>query len=125
MATRARIAYRYTDGSYVSAYHHWDGYLDGLGLLLTEHYTDPNVIEKCIQKGNASTWKSDPEHNDYYHNERCMTHADTNALMEDAWNMDEEYLYVYSEKLQGWSVRFRNGDSTRISAESILSAREK
>ena len=26
MATRARIAYRYTDGSYVSAYHHWDGY---------------------------------------------------------------------------------------------------
>jgi hypothetical protein len=45
--------------------------------------------------------------------------------MEDAWNMDEEYLYVYSEKLQGWSVRFRNGDMTRISAESILSAREK
>ena len=71
MATRARIAYRYSDGSYISSYHHWDGYLRGLGLMLTENYTDPKIIELSIQKGNASVWYEDSALNDYYHAEPC------------------------------------------------------
>ena len=44
MATRARIALKQKDGSYISSYHHNDGYPEGLGKLLVANYTDPDGI---------------------------------------------------------------------------------
>ena len=38
MATRARIGLKLEDGSIISAYHHWDGYPEWLGVTLKEHY---------------------------------------------------------------------------------------
>ena len=35
MATRSRIGIELTDGSILSAYHHWDGYPQWLGRILT------------------------------------------------------------------------------------------
>ena len=121
MATRARIAYRYSDGSYISSYHHWDGYLQGLGLMLTENYTDPKIIENSIQKGNASVWYEDPALNDYYHAEPCSVHLSTQELLDSAFEAGEEYLYGYSEKLGGWKYcTTAQGEFVRISKESIL-----
>ena len=34
MATRARIGLKLDDGSIISAYHHWDGYPEWLGVTL-------------------------------------------------------------------------------------------
>ena len=34
MATRARIGLKLEDGSIISAYHHWDGYPEWLGVTL-------------------------------------------------------------------------------------------
>lgn len=121
MATRARIAYRYSDGSYISSYHHWDGYLRGLGLMLTENYTDPKIVELSIQKGNASVWYEDSALNDYYHAEPCSVHLSTQELLDSAFEAGEEFLYVYSEKLGGWKYCTNaQGEFVRISKESIL-----
>ena len=38
MATRSRIGIELSDGSVLSSYHHWDGYPQWLGRILTTHY---------------------------------------------------------------------------------------
>jgi hypothetical protein len=37
MSTRSRIAVQDSDGSYLSVYHHFDGYPEGLGITLQQH----------------------------------------------------------------------------------------
>ena len=55
MATRSFIGILNSDDSVTGVYCHWDGYPDGVGQVLAEHYTDrPRVIE-LIELGNLST----------------------------------------------------------------------
>ena len=56
MATRGRIGIQQKDGTIISAYHHWDSYLSGLGYNLCEHWTDPKKVLKAIKLGNSSKW---------------------------------------------------------------------
>ena len=44
MATRARIGLKLEDGSIISAYHHWDGYPEWLGVTLKEHYNTKDCL---------------------------------------------------------------------------------
>ena len=59
MATRARIGLKLEDGSIISAYHHWDGYPEWLGVTLKEHYNKKEDIAKLIDGGNMSSCYSD------------------------------------------------------------------
>ena len=56
MATRARIAIENQDGTYTSAYQHWDGYPGGLGYKLVEHWENPAQVREAIELGDASSW---------------------------------------------------------------------
>ena len=56
MATRARIAIENADGTYTSAYQHWDGYPGGLGYKLVEHWENPEMVREAIELGDASSW---------------------------------------------------------------------
>ena len=62
MATRARIGLKLDDGSIISAYHHWDGYPEWLGVTLKEHYNTKEDIAKLIDGGNMSSCYSDNEY---------------------------------------------------------------
>ena len=62
MATRARIGLKLEDGSIISAYHHWDGYPEWLGVTLKEHYNRKEDIAKLIDGGNMSSCYSDNEY---------------------------------------------------------------
>ena len=62
MATRARIGLKLEDGSIISAYHHWDGYPEWLGVTLKEHYNKREDIAKLIDGGNMSSCYSDNEY---------------------------------------------------------------
>lgn len=55
MATRSTIALEYNDGTVKSIYCHYDGYLDGVGSTLLEHYTDPAKVDQLMQHGSMST----------------------------------------------------------------------
>ena len=62
MATRARIGLKLEDGSIISAYHHWDGYPEWLGVTLKKHYNKKEDIAKLIDGGNMSSCYSDNEY---------------------------------------------------------------
>lgn len=54
MGTRSRIGRQNSDGTITSIYVHFDGYIDHVGALLLEHYTDPAKIGGLLDLGDCS-----------------------------------------------------------------------
>ena len=59
MSTRARIGILLPDDSILSVYHHFDGYPEGLGVTLKEHYNTYEKVSELIDGGNMSNCWSD------------------------------------------------------------------
>ena len=64
MSTRARIGILLPDDSILSVYHHFDGYPEGLGVKLKEHYNTYEKASELIDGGNMSSCYSDNEYDD-------------------------------------------------------------
>ena len=66
MATRGRIGIKLTDGSILSAYHHWDSYPQWLGVKLVKNFNSEELASELIDGGDMSacysthTWESEP-----------------------------------------------------------------
>jgi len=54
MATRSRIGIQNPDGSVSSIYCHWDGYPEGVGATLKEHYSNRQKLKMLINLGDIS-----------------------------------------------------------------------
>ena len=54
MATRSRIGMEQPNGEVRSIYCHWDGYPEGVGATLQEHYTNPEKVAALIALGDIS-----------------------------------------------------------------------
>ena len=61
MATRARIGLKLEDGSIISAYHHWDGYPEWLGVTLRDKYTTKDQVAELLDGGDISCIDSDTD----------------------------------------------------------------
>ena len=61
MSTNARIGIKLEDGSILSAYHHWDGYPEWLGVILKTRYETKEKVAELIDGGNMSSCWSDNE----------------------------------------------------------------
>ena len=66
MTTRGIIAIEDPDKTYRAIYVHFDMYLDGAGICLTQHYTTPERVKKLLALGNLYSLggklsKDDPE----------------------------------------------------------------
>ena len=60
MGTRSRIGIQLKDGSILSSYHHWDGYPEWLGRILTTHYNSCEQAAELIDGGDMScAWTKD------------------------------------------------------------------
>ena len=55
MATRSFIGILNSNGSVTGVYCHWDGYPDGVGKVLAEHYTDPFKVIELLELGGLSS----------------------------------------------------------------------
>jgi len=117
MATRGRIGIELSDGSVLSAYHHWDSYPEWLGRILKTHYNSKELAAELIDGGDMSScwtnerwtgdrWGSYPnkveEYGPQYYSYRgedCPPRLDAN-LSEFLQN-GEEYGYVYTQE-EGW-----------------------
>jgi hypothetical protein len=110
MATRSRIGLELSDGSVLSAYHHWDGYPEWLGRILKTHYNSKELAAELIDGGDMScAWtdevfgsdqKTQYSANYYsYRGEDTPPRLDKN-LGEYLQN-SEEYSYVYTQE-EGW-----------------------
>ena len=134
MATRARIGLKLEDGSIISAYHHWDGYPEWLGVTLKEHYNKREDIAKLIDGGNMSSCysdnqydeekqefvKNDPKPNYYGGEDERPHHNATFQKFLDDVNACEEYLYIFmNECWKAFSVRPVYDDDYNIIKNNI------
>ena len=56
MATRSFIAKKNpTTGRYTAIYCHWDGYPEGVGLTLRDHYNTPEKVNFLLEQGDISS----------------------------------------------------------------------
>jgi hypothetical protein len=58
MGTRSRIGIELPDHSVVSVYCHWDGYPEGNGKILVEHYQDREKVMDLIDGGSMSSLRT-------------------------------------------------------------------
>jgi hypothetical protein len=118
MATRSRIGIELTDknGERIvkSIYCHWDGYPEGVGKILMEHYQDRDKVEKLIKLGAISFLEASiekPEGHTFdtpvrgytvaYHRDRkeSKVPARVDAGVADFFRKDfEQYGYILTEE---------------------------
>jgi hypothetical protein len=106
MATRSRIGIELSDGSVLSAYHHWDGYPEWLGRILRTHYNTQDKVAELIDGGDMSCcwtderWNSETKVQEYgpqYYSQRgddCPPRLDAN--LNEYLSDGEEYWYLYT-----------------------------
>ena len=112
MATRARIGIQLADESVLSVYHHWDGYPEWLGRILSTHYNTKDKVAELIDGGDMSScwtnerwtgdrWGSYPtkveEYGAQYYSQRgedCPPRLDANKY--DYLAEGEEYAYLFT-----------------------------
>ena len=125
MSTNSIIALELSDGSFLSAYHHWDGYPEWLGRILNTHYADKESASELIDGGDMSTcWTKDrwtgkqlapyvtenvevEEYGPQYYSGRgedCPPkHAhNLTELYEQCDNCGAEYVYIFERFGAGW-----------------------
>ena len=105
MATRSRIGIELRDGSILSAYHHWDGYPEWLGRILTTHYNSKELASELIDGGDmSSAWTNAGFNNEtvdqgalYYsqRGEDCPPRLDADLCEYLLPDNSEEYAYVF------------------------------
>jgi len=103
MATRSRIGIELSDGSILSAYHHWDGYPSWLGRILNTHYNSKELAAELIDGGDmSSAWTNAGFNNEIvaqgplYYSQRgddCPPRIDKNLKVFLAFG--EEYSYIF------------------------------
>ena len=59
MSTNSRIGIKVAENAIVSVYHHWDGYPEWLGKVLTEQYNNIESVTELIDGGDMSSCWSD------------------------------------------------------------------
>lgn len=93
MGTRSRIGIKLTDGSILSAYHHWDGYPQWLGVNLVKHFNSYDKASELIDGGDMSvcytkdTWGSEPLKQE-------IIQPDGSSKFEYVQNKDGETVYT-------------------------------
>jgi hypothetical protein len=110
MSTRARIGIELSDGSILSAYHHWDGYESWLGRILKTHYNTRQKAAELIDGGDMScAWTNERWSNDLldrhreeygpnyysYRGEDCPPRLDADLVEYLLPDNSEEFAYVF------------------------------
>ena len=105
MSTRSRIGLELSDGSILSSYHHYDGYPEWLGRILTTHYNAKSLAEELIDGGDMTSCWTDERWDDsgvkgvygpqYYsqRGEDCPPRLDKD--MDEFFADGEEYSYIF------------------------------
>ena len=114
MATRARVGIQLSDQSILSVYHHWDGYPEWLGRILTTHYNSKDKASELIDGGDmSSAWtnerwtgkelapyvreiKETEEYGPQYYSQRgedCPPRLDDNVI--EFLSDGEEFAYIF------------------------------
>jgi hypothetical protein len=99
MATRSRIGIELSDGSILSAYHHWDGYPEWLGRILNTHYNSKELAAELIDGGDMSKCWGEDKKPEYFsqRGDNCPPRLDA-TLIDDylLGENNEEFAYLFT-----------------------------
>ena len=104
MATRSRIALQLAEDSFLSVYHHYDGYPQWLGVILRQKFNTREKVAYLLAGGDISciesdnNWKREKVENHvlYYNARGEDTEPRLDLTIEDYLENGEEYAYVYT-----------------------------
>jgi len=122
MATRSRIAIENQDGTVTSIYCHFDGYLEGVGKKLFNHY-DREKTEKLMELGDISVLGESTLDTIAYHRDRGedffrIIYIDLEEFIEKNQCGGVDYLYVLT-KDDIWLVNKTTSVHTRYLKEEL------
>jgi hypothetical protein len=123
MATRSRIAIENQDGSVISVYCHWDGYIETNGVILNQYYRTKEKVEELIALGNLSSLHRTIETTVAYARDRGedshqATYSNVEELFEDGFSSGVEYVYCFT-KDGIWLVNELGSVNVAILSEAI------
>lgn len=134
MSTRSFIGTYNDDDTLTGIYCHFDGYPEGVGRTLLDHWTDPDKVTALMALGNLSTLGAElgmaHEFDDRTHPDWCLaygrdrgekgqeakTFADRNDFIKYAHESWAEYVYILEQDWTGvymWRVYDLNGTDLR------------
>ncbi|MDD3586777.1 MAG: hypothetical protein PHQ75_06300 [Thermoguttaceae bacterium] len=96
MSTHSFICMEVGD-SIQAIYSHFDGYIDGVGATLKEHYQAREKIEKLISLGDISSLCDTPEDCHVYEDSEVRRFDSIMELLEAATDSYVEYVYLYTD----------------------------
>jgi len=105
MATRARIGFETPSGVILSVYHHFDGYIDGLGKELVANYNDVNKAYSLVREnigGYRTILNGDTTPVTDFLNSRLES-RDRNDYKDNGNRWCEEYLYLWNSSKACWN----------------------
>ncbi len=111
MGTRSRIGIKFTDGSILSAYHHYDSYPQWLGRHLVEHFNSKDLASELIDGGDMSvcyttqTWGSKAIY-------RTLVSPDGSTRQELVKNDKGEILYDIQKEFPSPQYYSERGEDT-------------
>ena len=107
MSTRSFIGKLNSDCSITGVYCHFDGYPDGVGLTLQEHYRGAAEVDALLALGDISELYSTLENTVAYHRDRGdelshpRVYADVEELVKSSFSdLGAEWAYVFH--YDGW-----------------------
>lgn len=125
MSTRSRIAILNDDKSTRSIYCHQDGYPEGVGKTLAEHYTTKERVNALLDLGDLSSLEPSIEcpaghsfdnkiegYTVAYDRDRgeknvsAITHSLMSSLLRDFRKSDQEYLYLFKPAENKWYIAY-------------------
>ena len=107
MSTRSRIGIQLADGSILSSYHHYDGYPEWLGRILTTHYNAKSLAEELIDGGDMTSCWTDERWDDsgvkgvygpqYYSARGEDIPPSLDNTLDEYLKDGEEYAYIFKD----------------------------
>lgn len=134
MSTRSFIGTYNDDDTITAIYCHFDGYPEGVGRTLLDHWTDPAKVQALMALGNLSSLGSElgeaHDFDDRTHPTWCLaygrdrgeegqeakTYANRNEFLNAAHESWAEYAYLYHSNgwpVSNWTVFNLNGEDIR------------
>jgi len=114
MATRSRIGIELSDGSILSAYHHWDSYESWLGRILNTHYNTKEKAAELVDGGDMSScWTNERWSNDLLdrHKEEYGPNYYSYRGEDCPPRLDKDFVeYLLPDNSEEFAYVFRNGE---------------
>jgi hypothetical protein len=108
VATRARIGISTPEGV-ESIYVHWDGYPEGVGQTLIDHWTTSDKVRQLLDLGDVSELAPTVEETIFYIRDRGETRAVAKSHSLEEWpDYGQEFEYIGVLKEDGeviWEYR--------------------